>query len=616
MVKLYKSIMALMLSIVAIAANAVSITINVDDPERVKVSVAYEEKSVVAGANTFSVDEYTQVAIEAKAGALLQSVTRTSDGGSEYVSNMTNCSLYVSSYNEGETWTVTSGLEADVRTGVCRVTVDDASKVRMQRSGTYSEVTLSNGLNEVHYIPGTETQLMIASAVYGTPLYKVTHNGTEKESQYGTWYIDLTGEDEIEIQANYPDVDFPVHFTYADEESKGFITGVTVDGTEVNNYNDADFSVKAGSSITISGNTSDYALDELTVNGTPVTYFYGSHTFTVTDETTVSVKAHKYGSISATLNIDDPANVKVYRGNSYNGQLIEGLVSGANTIEVSETNTTISIAAESGCFITSVTDNDGQSYYADYSGYYTLSLKDGMTVDIVSGRIARDSKAIVYVDDRAAAATYFSFTRNDRSEVALESGYNTVDFYSGDNPMGLSWYGAPYANVYLNDATVAPMYENSTTYQVELNDGDILKIYLASNPKTCGVTFTVGDDVNAATISVKRDIIKSVNNLTESVSVLAGTQFDITAEDISVTVNGTAVTSVDGTFTFTVSDDTEVSIAKPTAISDIRAGEATAARDVYNMQGVKVIGNANSDAISSLPAGIYLINGKKVVVRK
>lgn len=616
MVKFYKSFLALMLSVVAIAANAVNITINVDDPERVKVSVAYEEKSVVAGANTFSVDEYTQVAIEAKAGAMIQSVTRTSDGGTEYVSNMNNCSLYVSSYNEGETWTVVSGLEADIRTGICRVTVDDASKVRMQRSGTYSEVTLSDGLNEVRYIPGTETQLMIASAIYGTPLYKVTHNGTEKESQYGTWYIDLTGEDEIEIQANYPDVDFPVHFTYADEESKGFITGVTVDAAQVDNYNDADFSVKAGSAITISGNTADYALDELTVNGTPVTYFYGSHTFTVTEETTVSVKAHKYGTISTTLNIDDPTNVKVYRGNSYDGQLIEGLVSGANTIEVSETNTAISIAAESGCFITSVTDGDGQSYYADYSGYYNVTLKDGMTVDIVSGRIARDSKAIVYVDDRAAAATYFSFTRNDRSEVALETGYNTVDFYSGDNPMGLSWYGAPYANVYLNGETVAPMYENSASYQVSFNDGDVLKIYLASNPKTCGVTFTVGDNINATGISVKHDIIVGVEDWANGFSALQGTQVDITAEDISVTVNGTAVTPVDGTFTFTVSDDTEVSIAKPTAISDIRAGETTAARNVYNMQGVKVADNADNAAISNLPAGIYIIDGKKIVIRK
>lgn len=169
MVKFYKSVMALMLSIVALAANAVNITINVDNPDRVKVSVAYEEKSVVAGDNSFSVDEYTQVTIEAKAGALLQSVTKTSDGGTEYVTNMTSCNLYVSSYNEGETWTVKSGLEADIRTGVCHVTVDDASKVRMQRSGTYSEVTLSDGPNEVHYIPGTETQLMIASTAYGTP---------------------------------------------------------------------------------------------------------------------------------------------------------------------------------------------------------------------------------------------------------------------------------------------------------------------------------------------------------------------------------------------------------------------------------------------------------------
>ncbi|MDE5948402.1 MAG: hypothetical protein K2G86_06430, partial [Prevotella sp.] len=237
MVKLYKSIMVLMLSIITLAANAVNFTINVDDPERVKVSVAYEEKNIVAGDNVFDVAEYSQVAIEAKAGALIQSIVRTSDGGSEYITNMTSCNLYVSSYNEGETWTVTSGMEADVRTGVCRVTVDDASKVRIQRNGTYSAVTLNDGLNEVRYIPGTETQLMIASSNYGTSLYKVTHNGNTLEAQYNTWYVNLTGDDEVEILANFPDINVPVHFVYADDESKGFITGVTVDATQVDNYN-------------------------------------------------------------------------------------------------------------------------------------------------------------------------------------------------------------------------------------------------------------------------------------------------------------------------------------------------------------------------------------------
>ena len=614
MVKLYNSIMVLMLSIITLAANAVNFTINVDDPERVKVSVAYEEKNIVAGDNVFDVAEYSQVAIEAKAGALIQSIVRTSDGGSEYITNMTSCNLYVSSYNEGETWTVTSGMEADVRTGVCRVTVDDASKVRIQRNGTYSAVTLNDGLNEVRYIPGTETQLMIASSNYGTSLYKVTHNGNTLEAQYNTWYVNLTGDDEVEILANFPDINVPVHFVYADDESKGFITGVTVDATQVDNYNDEDFSVKAGTSITISGNTTDYALDELTINGAPVTYFYGSYTTNITEETTISVKAHKYGTISATLNIDDPANMNVYRGYSYNGELISGLVSGQNTIEVSETNTTISIVPQSGCYITSVTDNEGQSYYADYNGSYTVTLKDGMTVNIVSGAISRDSKAIVYIDNRSAAAQYFSFTRNDHSEVDLKSGYNTVEFYSGDNPMGLSWYGAPYANVFLNGETVAPMYEGSTSYQISVENGDVLKIYLASNPKTYGVTFSMDDKINAGEISVKRDIMTTVADWAGGFSVLQGTQIDIAAENVSVTVNNETVVPVDGIFTFVVSDNTNVSIAIPTAINDTKAADNNGRHYVYNMQGMKILDNA--DAINSLPAGVYIINGKKVVVRK
>ncbi len=614
MVKLYKSIMVLMLSIITLAANAVNFTINVDDPERVKVSVAYEEKSIVAGDNVFDVAEYSQVVIEAKAGTLIQSIVRTSDGGSEYITNMTSCNLYVSSYNEGETWTVTSGMEADVRTGVCRVTVDDASKVRIQRNGTYSAVTLNDGLNEVRYIPGTETQLMIASSNYGTSLYKVTHNGNTLEAQYNTWYVNLTGDDEVEILANFPDINVPVHFVYADDESKGFITGVTVDATQVDNYNDEDFSVKAGTSITISGNTTDYALDELTINGAPVTYFYGSYTTNITEETTISVKAHKYGTISATLNIDDPANMNVYRGYSYNGELISGLVSGQNTIEVSETNTTISIVPQSGCYITSVTDNEGQSYYADYNGSYTVTLKDGMTVNIVSGAISRDSKAIVYIDNRSAAAQYFSFTRNDHSEVDLKSGYNTVEFYSGDNPMGLSWYGAPYANVFLNGETVAPMYEGSTSYQISVENGDVLKIYLASNPKTYGVTFSMDDKINAGEISVKRDIMTTVADWAGGFSVLQGTQIDIAAENVSVTVNNETVVPVDGIFTFVVSDNTNVSIAIPTAINDTKAADNNGRHYVYNMQGMKILDNA--DAINSLPAGVYIINGKKVVVRK
>ena len=35
--------------------------------------------------------------------------------------------------------------------------------------------------------------------------------------------------------------------------------------------------------------------------------------------------------------------------------------------------------------------------------------------------------------------------------------------------------------------------------------------------------------------------------------------------------------------------------------------------NVYNMQGILVIKNANAEQINTLPAGLYIVNGKKVI---
>lgn len=617
MVKLYKLIMASVLSVVALAVNAINVTINVDSPERVKLSVNSVEQEIVAGDNAFDVEEYSSISIQAQAGAMLKSVVRASDGSSEYISGMTNTSIYISSGMEGEKWTVTSMLESDVRTGACRVKVDDASKVRMQRSGTYTDVVLTDGWNDVRYIPDTETQLMICSAYYGTPLYKVTLNGETVDSQYGTWYVNLSEGAEIEIMANFPDIDVPVRFVYADEDSKGFITGVSVDGESTDRYNGQDFTVKAGALMTISMNTTDYGLDEFSVNGTPVSLYSNSYSMTVTEETNISVKAHKYGTISATIDIDNPDNVIVYRGYYYENNVMN-LIGGKNTIELSETNTLLNIKAASGCYITSVTDSNGNTYSADYNNVYNVTMSEGLTLTIVSGAIARDCQAVVYIDDRQAPAQYFSFTRSDRSEVDIVTGYNTVNFYSGDMPMGLSWYGAPYANVYLNDKSVAPLYEGSTTYQLELADGDVLKLYLASNPVARNVNFSVGEGVNAGDITVKRDMIKTVSDWNEGIKVFDGTQIDVAvadAENTAVTVDGVSVEQSEGVFTFVVKGDSDVKISKNgnDGISNMSAGTA-AGHDVYNMLGVKVLDKADAGRVSELPAGCYIVNGRKVIV--
>ena len=38
--------------------------------------------------------------------------------------------------------------------------------------------------------------------------------------------------------------------------------------------------------------------------------------------------------------------------------------------------------------------------------------------------------------------------------------------------------------------------------------------------------------------------------------------------------------------------------------------------NVFNLQGVKVMENAKASSLKSLPEGIYIVNGKKVMVRK
>lgn len=52
-----------------------------------------------------------------------------------------------------------------------------------------------------------------------------------------------------------------------------------------------------------------------------------------------------------------------------------------------------------------------------------------------------------------------------------------------------------------------------------------------------------------------------------------------------------------------------------TGVSDLKA-DADGTFVVYNMTGVKVMTAGNEAALSSLPAGLYIINGKKVIVRK
>ncbi|MBQ9092761.1 MAG: hypothetical protein IJY03_02005 [Prevotella sp.] len=614
---LYSLFFTALLSCISIAANAINITVNVDDPSRVSVTTSYSSTplELVAGDNAVSVDEYTQIYVRAKENVFINEVVRSKDGEDDKKQDqysMTEVYFYVYSTDEGAKYTVSSANADDLRDGSCTIWVDDPTNVRVQRSGTYTDVDIVAGETTVKYIKDKELPLMIGAKNYGTELYQVKVNDEVVSPQGNMWYVTPADGAKVEIFANFPDEDVAVEFKYASEEAKGFITGVTVNGETVENYNDADFKVKVGSQISISGNITDYKLNSFKVNGNEP-YFYSPYSFTVKEATIIEVDAHKYGTVKATLDIDNPDNVVVYKGYSYENNIIT-LNPGENEIELSETNALIQIKAVSGSYITSVTA-DEMSISADYESKYNVNVTEGMKIVVKSGTIDRNKTAVIYIDDLSKAPYGNSLNRADNSNIDLVNGYNEIKFYDGDNPFRLSFYGVESATAYKNNETFSGVY-GGASYELSLTDGDVIKIFLASNPEMLEAELTAGDGVDASKVAVTMDRIVTVTDWAGKHNTLPGTEISIKpAEDydICVAVDGENVTAdADGAFTVIVSKNTTIAVSLPveTGINAVDAEKLDNA-GVYNMQGVRV-GNAD---MKQLPAGVYIINGKKVVKR-
>lgn len=135
------------------------------------------------------------------------------------------------------------------------------------------------------------------------------------------------------------------------------------------------------------------------------------------------------------------------------------------------------------------------------------------------------------------------------------------------------------------------------------------------------MTFAIDEEVKDA-FSVLRDKVKIVDTAAE-LKALDGTLVEIIPTDalgarvvlpaLVVTVGDKNVEADEnGVFAFTVDSDAKVSITKNTesGVSEIETVEG-AAHAVYNLQGIKVLDNA--EGLNSLPSGVYIVNGKKVM---
>lgn len=580
-------ILTVLLMVVALVPmQAFNVTVNVDDASKLTLYLGSSAQSLTNGDNVLDVKTGDRLYFSANTGFVLKQVNNgTSD---EYISSLTSCSVSLDeSKHDGAKWVVTTVTLDEVRTAVCKVTVDDASKVTLGTSGTYSKLNLENGVNNVKFVPGVESPLAVSAKDSNTSLYSVTKNGTSVAAAYGSYRIDVVDGDEINIVANYPNIDYAVKFNLS-EKAGGFITEVLVNNVPVTNYLDDNFTVKVGSKVTIKGNTNDYKLESFNVNGSDID-FYGSYEFKITATSTVNIVAHKYGNMTAHVNIDDASHVTVYKGYSYYGNKAD-VKTGLNDVEIPESAPILSIAANDGFRLVSVTD--GTTEYTDRDGFSEVNVKavDGMNLTVTTAALVRDKKAVVYVED-ADAPSMMRFMRKDYTQQKLATGYNTIEFYDGDSPFNTSVYGTTSLNVYKNDELVTPPYAGAQSYSLTLADNDVVKLFFTKTPAKVEANITVDGD--AEKLNVTKDRIVSVNNFTSALSCLEGTEVAFSTADgyaiKAIDMNGTAVTAeTDGSYKVVVNSNSiiNVKVAVASGIGSVTTSAQKGA-DVYTVAGVE-----------------------------
>lgn len=614
MKKFYLFLIMLLSVIAPQAADAFSITLNVDDASRINVFLN-GTKDVVNGDNVFEVKDGDYLSVTTQNNAGLVSVFNGDKAVKLDSYSSFRLKLTESEY-AGAKFIVKTATLDEMRTASCKVTVDDPSKVTLRLSRTFTTVQLKSGENEVKFIPGTESTFTISPQSYNTPLYKVTRNSVAAEAEWGSYTLKNVAEgDVIDIQANYPDIDCAVKFN-VNAEGVGFIKSVTVNGNEVTNYLDDNFTVKCGSTISITRNSEDYKLESFKVNGEDKTsdFYEESYDFFVTDAATFDITAKKYATFKATVDIDDVSHATVYKGYSYYDDAFD-MKNGKNEIEVSEKQPLISLVAKDGYYFTSV--NDGTTEYTDQStSEIKVDVTDGMVLKVVTAAIVRDKKALVYVDDRSATSSMV-FSRGDYNRIEIGTGYNELEFYKGDNPFSVTVY-ANTKKVYKNDVAVDPTYSGGSYFRFSLEDGDVVKMFFTKTPATVKADITANG--GAENLSVVKDRIQPVADFSAGISCLEDTELAFAAKEgysiKALTVDGTAATAeADGTYKVVVKADANIVVELQTAsgISSVTNADASRTANVYNANGVLVLKNATPEQTAKLAKGLYIINGKKVV---
>ncbi len=623
---------------VSLKSQAYSVTVEFDHPENVSVTLDGASQQIPDDGK-LTITASGDLKVSPAEGCFISSYIKDGKTIKPYRDSV---SIFLNSADDGKTISFFTGKWEEARTATVNVNViNGADDVKLTIGNNV--VLLKDGQQSFKFSPEMESSFTITPITPNTPIYSVKLNGTALESN--PYYVQYSGElsdnDNIEIQFSEGSIIkemATVTFVFEEKGREALTQIFNLSRSEtitLNNENKCE--IEKDQRIRLSFNMDDYSLDYVKIDGEQINVdpSFASYNLLVDADKTITIKATQpdYADVNFKVTVVNPEGLRLYSGSMLDGKRIyleNGTPAEAFTIKVQSTtesgSTTyrdINVAAgEAYTFDCSVSEKNPFVTFIEEEGYYldgaTTSdlmtainspayISEGTPFYFILRKIERNSKAAVYVDGDVSKVIMANVHADPYD---LVEGYNFIDFDADyDNTFRVlpTFETTGAFAVYLDGQTVPYSSDKKAWANIALANNSVLKIYTAGTPATYTLNCTL-DPKAAATCTV--DHLKVSDFSTGSVDVLAGTLVKLTLDENScLKIDGQeAELDENNSYSFTADSNRELYVYNPVTGINSALTDPAATAEIFNLQGISV-----GNDIESLPAGLYIRDGKKII---
>lgn len=652
---------ALMSVLTAKAADEFSYTIRWDNPGAVAVflnDIYGSAESLDPSATSIVVTQPGYAYLRPAEGYLIKSVT-DGDGKSYKISGYKNYGgqyVSLSCYKTNgyvfdvstEKLEKTGEIEIDVINGDFALEAYLANAESKEYS-TFSTVDLTKGSQKVD-LTAYDTELVLARDD-GKAIYSIKKNG-EEVTVGDSGGVAIANGDKIEIQAYETEperVTVTIGFT---EGSEGCLSSVyNQENGKMTPYADIKaaggiLNCNSGAPLRFNFNE-DYVLRAITVNGASVELPDGLQFKTVVTENTevlLDAAAKEYEDIEGVVYIAGPVEGLRFATGIMDYD-VEIPISGGDELTddvvftYSNGKTFVIKAGTAKKYTLMMPGKSRKFFYDALPGYWIAEgmlanpddpdypyasyavLAENAPLYIRVSTIENDTKAVVFYDGEENAAGFYAHNVRfpGRMEVDgiggnfLPGGYSIIEFDADyHETFSVGKVGGLETNeivAYQDGNKLKYSEENMAYSDIKLTEGSVLKVFsvrAGTTPDLHSVKFEIEAGMSA---EVTYDLVKAHDPETE-LQCVGMTKVSVKPSgEANVTLDGEELAAdAEGCYEFMTSRKGHVlSVGAFSGVSEIGSAENTNAT-VFNLQGIRI-----ENDLESLPSGIYIVNGRKVI---